>query len=85
MFAILLCVAVVIPQGILGNGPSGDKLVVQAGQRAALNWSIGLILIGITTAAPPSAESWIAPKRGQDIIMGGSDGARGAFFRALQI
>lgn len=57
MFAVLLCVAIVIPQGILGDGPSGDKLVVQAMQRGALNWSIGLIIVGILTAAPPQVST----------------------------
>ncbi len=58
MFAILMCVAAVIPQGILGNGISGERIVLQAAQRVTLNWSIGLIVVGMLTAVPSQVKTW---------------------------
>jgi hypothetical protein len=47
MLAILLCVAVVIPRGLMRPRNPQQKYFVQAYQRAGLNYAVGFLLIGL--------------------------------------
>lgn len=51
LMAVVLAVAVIIPSASLGQKKHGTKLVVQSGQRVALNYAIGLVVLGVLLAA----------------------------------
>lgn len=51
LLAVILSVTVVVPAASLGQKQNGTQIVIQAGQRVALNYAVGLVLAGVILAA----------------------------------
>jgi hypothetical protein len=51
LLAVILSVTVVVPAASLGQKQNGTQIVIQSGQRVALNYAVGLVLTGVILAA----------------------------------